>query len=188
MKFRAEHYAYCRQHCTLPRKELTERFNAHFGTNHSVSTINTYCKRNGILTGRKGRYGPGHTPKDGSAPPPASGFKKGNKCWKERPVGSIRMDKDGYQIVKIAQNQWRLLHNVEWEKQHGKIPAGYCLRFLDGDKTNCALENLALLPRGANLRINSMTVGMKQWIHDAESHLAVINTAILEHLTEKNHA
>jgi len=28
------------------------------------------------------------------------------------------MDKDGYQIVKIAQNQWRPLHNVEWEKQH----------------------------------------------------------------------
>ena len=69
MKFRAEHYAYCCQHRTLPRKELTERFNAHFGTDHSVSTINTYCKRNGILTGRKGRYGPGHTPKDGSAPP-----------------------------------------------------------------------------------------------------------------------
>lgn len=63
MKFRAEHYAYCCQHRTLPRKELTERFNAHFGTNHSVSTINTYCKRNGILTGRKGRYGPGHTPR-----------------------------------------------------------------------------------------------------------------------------
>lgn len=73
-------------------------------------------------------------------------------------------------------------------KQHGKIPAGYCLRFLDGDKTNCALENLALLPRGANLRINSMTVGMKQWIHDAESHQAVINTAIIEHFTGENHA
>lgn len=189
MKFRAEHFIYCCLHRTLPRKELTERFNAHFGTNHSVRTIGTYCKRNRILTGRKGRYGAGYTPKDGSAPPHTQGFQKGQKCWKEKPIGTIRIDsKDGYKLIKIAQREWRPLHVVEWEKQHGKIPEGYCLRFIDGDKTNCAIDNLALLPRAANMRINSRTIGMKQWIHDEESHVAVINTAIIEHMVGENNA
>lgn len=45
MKFRAEHFIYCCLYRTLPRKELTERFNAHFGTSHSVRTVSTYCKK-----------------------------------------------------------------------------------------------------------------------------------------------
>ncbi len=33
-----------------------------------------------------------------------------------------------------------------WEEKYGKIPEGYQITFLDGDKTNCDIDNLKLIP------------------------------------------
>jgi len=34
----------------------------------------------------------------GIMPKPVNGFQKGNKCWKERPVGSERKTRDGIDV------------------------------------------------------------------------------------------
>ena len=44
-------------------------------------------------------------------------------------------------------------HRWVWEQAHGPIPAGHVLVFLDGDKTNCNLDNLMVLPRGIHARM-----------------------------------
>ncbi len=40
-----------------------------------------------------------------------------------------------------------------WEKKNGKVPEGYVLTFLDGDKSNFTLDNLALISMAESLEI-----------------------------------
>jgi RNA polymerase sigma factor (sigma-70 family) len=40
----------------------------------------------------------------------------------------------------------RPLHHVIWEASHGAIPPGYNVRFIDGDRQHCVLDNLECLP------------------------------------------
>lgn len=78
----------------------------------------------------------------------ATAFKKGNTSWNTRPVGSERIQSDGYVYVKIAEpNTWELKHRVEWEKHHGKIKEDENIIFLDGNRQNCSIENLRAVSR-----------------------------------------
>jgi hypothetical protein len=42
---------------------------------------------------------------------------------------------------------------VLWEEKNGKVPEGHVLTFLDGDKRNISLENLALITMAESLEI-----------------------------------
>ncbi len=66
------------------------------------------------------------------------------------PVGAERLNKQrGFIQVKVAQpNVWKDKHLVIWEKAHGARPKGYFIMFIDGDKSNCCLENLKAVPIG----------------------------------------
>lgn len=77
-------------------------------------------------------------------------FKKGSKPHNCLPVGSTRLEKDGYIGIKVEEgkNKWRPLHHEVWKRYHGVYPAaGMALLFIDGDKQNCAIENLKLVSR-----------------------------------------
>ena len=59
-------------------------------------------------------------------------------------------EKDGYLRCTSPVNGRRLsvfLHRVIWEEHHGPIPTHQCVSFKDGDRSNCAIENLELLDR-----------------------------------------
>jgi hypothetical protein len=72
-------------------------------------------------------------------------FKKGRNSLNKRPLGSTRITKDGYIEIKTAEpNVWSLKHRIEWQKHHGEIPKGEAVCFVDGDKTNCKIDNLEL--------------------------------------------
>lgn len=75
-----------------------------------------------------------------------------------RPVGSTRLDKDGYVIIKVAEPcKWRRAHLVEWEKYH--IPLytkNDMLLFLDGNRQNWHIDNLYPVPRRLIGPINSL--------------------------------
>ena len=90
----------------------------------------------------------------------ATQFKKGNVPVTYVPIGSLRLNPDGYVYIKIREapgmHGWRGFHIVLWEDEHGSIPKGHCLRFKDGDKFNIDIDNLALLSRHDNLMINSI--------------------------------
>lgn len=102
-------------------------------------------------------------------------FKKGNQPENYLPIGTERIDADGYLRVKIAdglggtgnQKVWPFLHRHRWEQAHGPIPEGYTVVFKDGDRSNCALENLELISRKelmARNTIHNMPAELKQVI------------------------
>lgn len=78
---------------------------------------------------------------------PVNGFKKGNMTWHTRPVGSERLDKDGYIIIKIANHKWVRKHRWIWEQKYGEISKDSVIIFADGNKENLDLDNLICVTR-----------------------------------------
>jgi hypothetical protein len=140
--------------------ELIAMFNAHFKVNLSPSQIRAFKKNRGLSSGFDGRFKPGHTPfnkgkKGLNIGGKETQFKKGNKPLNYRPVGSERVNVDGYVEIKISDpGKWRLKHAVIWEEVHGPISKGNCLILLDSNKLNVSLENLQLITRNQLARLN----------------------------------
>lgn len=74
----------------------------------------------------------------------------------KKPVGTERIEKDGYIRVIVAPLKERLKHHVVWEQFNPPIKRNEILYFLDGDKTNCSIENLMLLKKKYIGAINNL--------------------------------
>lgn len=84
----------------------------------------------------------------------ATQFKKGQAPPNTKPAGYESIDQDGFVHFKPpGARKMTYKHRWVWEQAHGPIPAGHVLVFLDGDKTNCSLDKLILLPRGIHARM-----------------------------------
>lgn len=100
-------------------------------------------------------------------------FKKGCRSgaaaenW--RPIGTILPDPEGYLRIKVREAEygkeafgfgntkvWPLLSRVIWQRHKGPIPAKHIVKFKDGDRSNCVIENLYLLSMADNMRANSI--------------------------------
>jgi len=83
-------------------------------------------------------------------------FKKDQIPKNHKPVGSTRIDKDGYKLIKIAEpNKWALYHRHLYEEEHGeKLKKNEAVIFADGDKSNFDLNNLVKVSRANLLYIN----------------------------------
>lgn len=147
----------------MPRKELTDLFNAKFGTNQSDKAIKTRCQLLGLKCASNGRFKKGDTPfnkdKKGFMGANKTSFKPGNTPQNIKKVGCIskRKDKNGYfyMRIKIAEpNEWQMLHAYIWEKKHGKIPKGFCVIFKDKNPDNMSSDNLMLVSRNELVRLN----------------------------------
>lgn len=77
-------------------------------------------------------------------------------CFLKKPVGTERIEKDGYIRVIVAPLKERLKHHVVWEQYNPPIKRNEILYFLDGDKTNCSIENLMLLKKKYIGAINNL--------------------------------
>lgn len=145
----------------LPRAQLHTAFVETFGrTDVSQMHISSLCKRKGWLTGRTGRYAPGHAPTGGGNPHHpncvATRFKKGSRTGKAnqvyKPIGTERITAEGYVERKIhdglpLQSRWRGVHLIRWEAENGPVPDGHCLKCLDGDRGNTDPLNWIAIPR-----------------------------------------
>jgi hypothetical protein len=139
--------------------ELTDLFNRRFGLDFTVKCIGSTLDRLGLTNGRDGRFPPGHVPpnkgKKGCCPAGSEKgwFKPGNRPQTWKPVGTERVNGDGYIDVRIRNpsgkrwKNWKAKHRIIWEKAYGKIPRGHIVIFADGDKRNFALDNLLLVFR-----------------------------------------
>ncbi len=79
-------------------------------------------------------------------------FKKGRESLNKRPVGSERVNVDGYIEIKVAEpNRWRLKNRVVWEQHHGSIPPGCNIQFKDHNPLNCTIDNLYLITRAEQM-------------------------------------
>ena len=117
--------------------------------------------RRGWHKGAEFRFQKGHTPWNKGKRFPGrrnSGcFPKGHTPANYRPVGSERIDVDGYLYVKVEDPRtWKLKHRLVWEEHHGPIPAGMNIMFRDGNKLNCDISNLEMVDNAGKMVRNSM--------------------------------
>lgn len=162
--------------------EIQSAFSEKFGWDIKISQIKSYMANNKINSGTKGYFPKGHIPvnkgKKGQCAPGCekTWFKSGHTPKNHRPVGSERITKDGYIEIKVAEpNKWRLKHRVIWENSFGTISKGKCIIFMNGDKTDVQLENLKLIERRVNARLNQL--GLRY--NDPDSMQAAVGVAEL---------
>ena len=101
------------------------------------------------------------------------------------PVGTERESKDGYIVVKVAEeagtpmskDNWKLKHVHAYEQAHGAVPQGCVVCFADGDRRNFDPANLVAVPRRLVGIMNDPS--MPRW-HDAESLQACMALAELK--------
>lgn len=55
----------------------------------------------------------------------------------------------------LSTNERKLMHRYVWEKERGKIPAGWDIHHKDSDKTNNMIENLECLSKSEHTRLYS---------------------------------
>lgn len=84
-------------------------------------------------------------------------FKKGQIPKNHKPVGSTRVDRDGYKLIKIAEpNKWIVYSRYVYEKAHGeKLKKNEAVIFADGDKSNFDIDNLVKVSRANLLYLNN---------------------------------
>lgn len=103
-------------------------------------------------------------------------FKKGALTGRARqllkPVGTERISKDGYlerkthnnipadatraEANRLRQRRWRAVHLIVWEAANGPVPRGHAIVFVNRDKTDIRLDNLACITRRALMLRNSL--------------------------------
>lgn len=141
-------------------KEIVYLMNEKFERTFTIEMIKGAIGRYKLNTGFNGRFKKGNIPHNKGLSMCYPGcertwFKKGNLPLNHKKVGSERVDRDGYTLIKVAEpNQWKLKHRVIWEQVNGPIPKGYSLIFADKDKTNMSLDNLILVSRKELMVIN----------------------------------
>lgn len=77
------------------------------------------------------------------------------------PIGTERVTLDGYRSRKVndempLQRRWRFVHVLMWEEANGPMPPGHAITFVNGDRTDLRLENLACISRAALGRRNNI--------------------------------
>lgn len=153
-----------RKYKELQLGELTRQFNLVFGQSKTTAQIRAFTKNNKMKSGRTGQFEKGHSSwNDGLKGWSAGGnsmmtrFKPGATPLNHRPVGSERVNVDGYIEIKTAEpNVWGQKHRIEWEKVHGPIPAGHILWFRDNNRQNCHPDNLMLVTRAQHAVVSKM--------------------------------
>lgn len=135
----------------------------------ALSTVLAFYRKEGLRSGLTGRFEKGSVPwtkgksweEQGRSPEAcarslATCFRKGNRPWNEKPLGSERVS-DGYVLVKAAERRktkgghtmnYRMKARVEYEKSHGPLPGRTKLVRLDGDRSNDSSGNLLAVDQG----------------------------------------
>jgi hypothetical protein len=88
----------------------------------------------------------------------ATQFKAGQRSKNWRPVGSTRIDRDGYVLIKMSEGKfkWEFLHRMIWQRLNGAIDTDYLLSFIDSNKKNCNITNLSLVSKKQHAINNSV--------------------------------
>lgn len=190
-RYTVEEENFIRDHCNQNTScaELTMLFNQQFNTCLSITAIGGKKDKMGLKIGKNGgRFEKGRVSnnkgkkqidfmsEEAIERTKATRFKKGNSPHNELPIGTEITNYEGYIKIKIENNKWIFKHTYVYEMYHKiKIPKNHVLIFLDGDKSNCSIENLMMVSQNINLILNRK--GMRY--ENPEATKAAINTAIL---------
>lgn len=153
----------------LSHEEAWKQVKEKLGIDMTVNQFEAYLNNRRITLRGKGSgcFKPGYTPpnkgkklsEETRRKVAATWFPRGAVPHNRRPVGSKTITKGGYVKVKTGEpNQWRLLHILNWTREHGPVPRGKVIIFLDGNRQNCDVSNLLCISRGALARANNKGV------------------------------
>lgn len=197
--YSADELAWIEAHRTQSRAELHRRFVAQFNRpDVSQANLTAICKRRGWLTGRDGRFQPGHDIgyRNGGHHPNtvATQFRKGNRTGRAnhlyQPIGTERISESGYIERKINDDlpmhrRWRAVHLIEWERANGPLPEGHCLKCLDGNRTNTDPANWLAVPRAILPRLTGRWRSIPYDTAPDELKPILLAVARLEHATRE---
>ena len=116
-------------------KEATEEFNKTFNTNKKYRGLKVYCNQYLKIYAH-----------------PTKGYISMANSHK-LPIGSERIDKDGYVAIKVKDEykkhsyNWVHKHRLIYEQHYGPIPKDMYVIFLDGNKRNFDINNIQLANR-----------------------------------------
>lgn len=139
--------------------ELQKMIKDKFGIEFTLPQIKSYKARKKINTGLTGHFVKGCIPlnKGKKVSPEVyerckpTMFKKSQRPLNWKPVGSERVNVDGYIEIKVKEpNIWRPKHRVVWEQHHGAIPKNKRIIFKDRNRLHCSIDNLMIIS-GAEL-------------------------------------
>lgn len=142
---------------------LADEFRERFGFGLSRGQVNQFRARHGVQTRES---------HNGGRP--------------RVPVGTERVGKDGYVVVKVreeavvpmSKDNWAFKHVHVYEQEHGPVPDGHVVYFADGDRRNFDPSNLVAVPKRLVGVMNSMRAQGTTW-HDADTLRAVMALAEL---------
>lgn len=139
-------------------EELTDLVNEHFGLTLSLGQIRGFKKNNKLVSGIDGKFTSGQVSHNKGKRTGGWGptqFQKGHQAHNYMPVGSERVNGDGYVDIKIEDpSKWRAKHLIVWEAAHGPVPKGHVVLFGDQDRHNFDLDNLILISKQQLMRLN----------------------------------
>lgn len=178
----------------------TSRCRLHKGTTAGAKTM----FQKGITPHNKGKRMPGYWAGRMRETQFQPGTRQGVAATNWVPVGTILPDGDGYLRIKVREavagaeptgfgnkHAWPQLHRKIWRELNGEIPAGHIITFKDGDKANCAIENLVLMSKADNARRNAMWRRFPQELIDVIVLRGAVNRklrAIDERAENQKHA
>lgn len=93
-------------------------------------------------------------------------FKPGHPGTATKPIGSLRINRDGVLERKIgntpgpSNRRWKPVHRLVWQAAHGPVPKGHIVVFKPGrastDAGAITLDAVELISRAENMRRNSV--------------------------------
>jgi len=138
-------------------KEMAEKILHLFGKEYKRCQIEMFYRRKKLDSGLTGQFEKGHSAwnKSQHISQPESVkktyFRKGHVPYNSLPVGSRVKKDDEYWWVKIAEpHSWRQEHILIWEAANGPLPKGKMVIFLDGNRDNLRLDNLAIIDKAVH--------------------------------------
>ncbi len=148
-------------------KEIVDAYNARFEQPITPARLKSYIGNHKLNTGMSGRFEKGRVPHNKGQKGlcykgcEKTWFRKGHMPANVKPLGYERITKDGYVEVKVkmrpshpgCDDNFIAKHRLVWEAVNGPIPKGHKLIFLDGDKKNCEIKNLALVTEAEHLEL-----------------------------------
>lgn len=146
--------------------KMTELVNDKFNIKSSFGQMKYFYDKNHLNSGLTGKFTNGHISwnkgkkienwvfsDEAINKMKNTWFKPGHEAWTGFPIGTERV-KNGIIWIKIAKKQWVRKHVYIWEKEFGKLKRNEMIIFKDGNKLNCVIENLMLIDRNENLKLN----------------------------------
>lgn len=137
-------------------REIAELLNQKWSLNLNIRHVKYIKERHGIKTGfGRGFFVKGQQSWNKGKKTITVGrmaetqFKKGGFSFNRVPIGTERVNSEGYHEVKVQdgqkQHNWVLKHRLIWEQHNGPIPPKHRIVFLDSNRNNLDISNLELM-------------------------------------------